>query len=101
MAAAPDVLRSKESNRRRLSRCQFLMSFKLELLSSVAHKADIAAGSVEYPDDDGTRCAVSTGVLPASGCTFSAVYARGISRTACSFRQQPGCKLQLVKAYLL
>ena len=49
------------------------------MLSSVAHKTDVAAGSVEYPEDDGSRRAVSTGVLPASGCTFSAVSAGGVS----------------------
>ena len=38
------------------------------MLSSVPHKTDVAAGSVEYPEDDGSRCAVSTGVLPASVC---------------------------------
>ena len=55
------------------------MSSKFEMLSSVAHKTDVAAGSVEYPEDDGGRCAVSTGVPPASGCTFSAVSAGGVS----------------------
>ena len=49
------------------------------MLSSVAHKTDVAAGSVEYPGDDGNRCTVSTGVLPASGCTFSDVPAGGVS----------------------
>ena len=49
------------------------------MLSSVAHKIDVATGSVEYPEDDGSRCAVTTGVLPASGCTFSAVSAGGVS----------------------
>ena len=77
LAAAPDVLRNKTSGRRRLSRCQCLMSSKFEMLSSVAHKTDVAAGSVAYPGDDGCRCAVSTGVLPASGGTFSAVSAAG------------------------
>ena len=55
------------------------MSSKFEMLSSVAHKTGVAAGSVEYPDDDGIRCAVSTGGLPASGCTFFAVSAGRVS----------------------
>ena len=55
------------------------MSSKFEILSSVADKTDVSAGSVEYPEDGGSRCAVSTGVLPASGCTISAVSSAGAS----------------------
>ena len=55
------------------------MSSKFEMLSSVTHETDVAAGSVDYPEDDGGRCAVSTGVLPAFGCTFPAVSAGGVS----------------------
>ena len=58
LAAAPDLLRNKKSKRRRLAQCQCLMPSKFEMLSSVAHKSDVAAGSVEYPEDDGSRCAV-------------------------------------------
>ena len=75
------------------------MSSQFEILSSVARKPDVAAGSVEYPENDGSRCAVSTGVLPAFGCTFSAVSAGVFPRIECPFRQRPGCELQLVKAY--
>ena len=74
------MLKNKKSNRRRLSRCQFLMSSNFEVWSSVAHKADVAAGSVDYPEDDGSGCAVSTGeLLPAFDCIFSAVSAGGVS----------------------
>ena len=55
------------------------MSCKFEMLSSVARKNDAAAESVEHPVDDGSRCAVSPGVLPASSCTFSAVSTAVIS----------------------
>ena len=40
------------------------------MLSSVAHKTDIAAGSAEYPVHDGSRCAVSKGVLPVWAAHF-------------------------------
>ena len=46
------------SNRRRLSRCQTLMSSTFEMLSSVAHKTGVAAGSVECPVDNGSRFAI-------------------------------------------
>ena len=50
------------------------------MFSSVAHKTDVAVGSVEYPENDGgSRCAVSTGVLHASGCNFPFVSCRGVS----------------------
>ena len=55
------------------------MSSRFEVLSSVAHETDVAAGSVEYHVDDGSRCTVSTEVRPASGCTFSTVSAEGAS----------------------
>ena len=55
------------------------MSSKFKMLSSVAHNTNVAAGSADYPEDGGGRCAVSTGVLPASGCTFFAVSAGGVS----------------------
>ena len=41
---------------------------------------DVAVGSsVEYPVDDGSRCGVSTGVLPASDCTLSVISNGGVS----------------------
>ena len=48
------------------------------MVLSVAHKTDVAAGIVEYPDDDGSRCDVFTGLLPATGCIFSAASAEGV-----------------------
>ena len=41
----------------------------------MAQSPDVAAGSVAYHVDDGSRYAVSTGVLPVSGCTFFGVSA--------------------------
>ena len=50
------------------------MSSTSEMLSSVASKLMLWLGvSVEYPVDDGSICAVSTGVFPASGGTIPAV----------------------------
>ena len=71
------------------------------MLLSVTHNTDVAAGSVEYREGDGSRCAVSTGVLPASGRRFSTVQPGVFPRTECPFRQRPGCELQLVKADFL
>ena len=70
------------------------------MFSSVAHKTYVEAESVEYPVDDGSRCAVSTGELHASGCTVSPVSAGGFPLTEFPFRLRPGCELQLVKAYI-
>ena len=69
------------------------------MLPSVTHKTGVATESVEYPVDDEGRYAMSTGVLPASGCTFSAVSAGGVSQTESPFSQRPGCDLQLAIVY--
>ena len=70
------------------------MSSEYEMMSSVAYTTDVAAVNVEYPEDDGSKCAASTGVIPASGCICSADSAGGGSRTEAPFRQRPGCELR-------
>ena len=70
------------------------------MLSSVAHKTDAAAWSVEYPEDDGGRgpCPREYSLRPT--VHFLPYQPGVVPRTVCRFRQRPGCELQLVKAYL-
>ena len=77
-----------------------MMSSKFEMLSSVANITDVAAGSVEYPEDDGSRCAVPREYSLRPAVHFLLCQPGVFPRTECPFRQRPGCELQLVKAYV-
>ena len=50
------------------------------MLASIDNKPTVEAGSVEYSAPDGSRCTVSTGVIPASGCANFVGSAEGISQ---------------------